>query len=231
MRVLYISKPPEFTPSGEAILGQCEPYTSGWLMKLYEPGQIHEELLRGTYYELRRVQRKCLGKGIDEVRRICEDARAELGQKAGAGVSRHGADEESTHVLDKKQVEKAVSEMEGTAAAGEAEEEAIWQSTEEEGVVILKPGGDAALDELVRLEELSEEALGASKDVVVDLSRVDAISTFALEGFENVAKKFAATGRHFSLAAPGDAVASAMKIMRLDPSLEVRKTLGGIKAT
>lgn len=232
MRVLYIAKSPKFTDAGEAVLGQCEPYTADWGLSLYEPGQSDEEVLQGTYYELRRVQRKCMGKSADEIRRICEDARAELGQKTGRGAFRRSPEsEESTHVLDQKQVEKAVAEMEGASAAGEADEEARWQKAEEGELVVLKPGGDAALDELVSFEELSEEALQASKDLVVDLSLVEAISTAALEGFEQVAKKFAQVGRHFSLAAPGDGVASAIRIMRLDPSLEVKKTLDDIKAT
>ena len=232
MYVVYVGKPPEFTETGEAVLGQCEPYTSGWVLKLSERGGPVEDLLQGTYYELRRVQRKCMGKSIDEIRRVCEDARAELGEKAAKSVFKRPVDtEESTHILDHKQVEKAVAEMEGEAAGGEADEEALWQKAEDRGCIILKPGGDAALDEMVSFGELSKEALRASKNVVIDLSAVGAASTQALEEFERTAKEFAEAGRHFSLAAPTDGVLSAIEVMRLDRSLDVKKTLDDTEST
>ena len=34
---LVISKRPEFTPAGEIVPGQCEPYTAGWRLRLIEP--------------------------------------------------------------------------------------------------------------------------------------------------------------------------------------------------
>jgi hypothetical protein len=58
-RLLIITKEPEFDLRGEVVLGQCEPFTSGWSLILVNPDNKRETLLTGTYTDLRRIQESC----------------------------------------------------------------------------------------------------------------------------------------------------------------------------
>lgn len=58
-RLLFITKEPEFDMRGEVVLGQCEPFTSGWRLILLDPQGNRECLMVGTYTDLRRVQESC----------------------------------------------------------------------------------------------------------------------------------------------------------------------------
>ncbi|HLX60781.1 MAG TPA: hypothetical protein VKX17_05815 [Planctomycetota bacterium] len=60
-RLLIITKDPEFDMRGEVVLGQCEPFTSGWTMYLIYPDGKRENLVTGTYSDLRKIQEGCIG--------------------------------------------------------------------------------------------------------------------------------------------------------------------------
>jgi len=59
-RLLIITKDPEFDMRGEVVLGQCEPFTSGWNMFLIYPDGRKESLVTGTYSDLRKIQEGCI---------------------------------------------------------------------------------------------------------------------------------------------------------------------------
>ena len=59
-RLLIISKDPEFDMRGEVVLGQCEPFTSGWNLYLVSPDGKRENLFTGTYNDLKKIQESCL---------------------------------------------------------------------------------------------------------------------------------------------------------------------------
>lgn len=64
---------------GEVVLGQCEPFTSGWSMYLIYPDRKRETLVTGTYSDLRKIQESCAG--IDDpaaVRKCVLDTRLSL---------------------------------------------------------------------------------------------------------------------------------------------------------
>ena len=67
-RLLIISKDPEFDARGEVVLGQCEPFTSGWRLFIVHVDRKQELLMTGTYTDLRKVQEIC--GGIDEPEKI-----------------------------------------------------------------------------------------------------------------------------------------------------------------
>ena len=67
-RLLIISKDPEFDLRGEVVLGQCEPFTSGWTMFLIYPDGTRENLVTGTYSDLRKIQEGCIG--IDDPQQV-----------------------------------------------------------------------------------------------------------------------------------------------------------------
>lgn len=58
-RLLIICKEPEFDSRNEVVLGQCEPFTSGWNLILVSVNGSKENLLVGSYTDLRRVQESC----------------------------------------------------------------------------------------------------------------------------------------------------------------------------
>ena len=60
-RLLIITKDPEFDMRGEVVMGQCEPFTSGWSMFLIYPDGRKESLVTGTYSDLRKIQEGCIG--------------------------------------------------------------------------------------------------------------------------------------------------------------------------
>jgi len=67
-RLLIITKDPEFDARGEVVLGQCEPFTSGWRLSIIHTDRRQELLMAGTYTDLRKVQEIC--GGIDDPERI-----------------------------------------------------------------------------------------------------------------------------------------------------------------
>jgi anti-anti-sigma regulatory factor len=78
-RLLIISKDPEFDQRGDVVLGQCEPFTSGWSLIMIDKEGQREVLLVGTYTDLRKIQESC--SEIDEpkhVRKRVSDMRALL---------------------------------------------------------------------------------------------------------------------------------------------------------
>lgn len=78
-RLLIITKEPEFDSRGEVVLGQCEPFTSGWRLTMVLPDSTHEDLIVGTYTDLRKIQESCLGLDDPEsVRKRVRDMRVLL---------------------------------------------------------------------------------------------------------------------------------------------------------
>jgi anti-anti-sigma regulatory factor len=78
-RLLIITKDPEFDQRGDVVLGQCEPFTSGWSLIMIDKEGQRETLLVGTYTDLRKIQESC--SEIDDpkhVRKRVSDMRALL---------------------------------------------------------------------------------------------------------------------------------------------------------
>lgn len=154
MHFLVISKLPEFTPEGEVVPGQCEPYTGGWHLRLMEDGR-EEDVLTGTYYEIRRVQRRSVGKSADDIRKLAAEA-AEAMKAASSSDGPSGDDaNESTQILGMDEVRRAMLEMELTAALDDLDGKAEWLSvSRRNGVAVASLG--AGLESVG-----AEEAAGA----------------------------------------------------------------------
>jgi len=137
---LVISKLPEFTPEGEVIPGQCEPYTDGWRLRLIEDGR-EDSILAGTYYELRRVQKRCVGRTADDARKLAAEAAEAMKDPSSADGSARKDASESTQILGMDEVRRAMLEMELTAALDDFEGEAEWLSvSQRNGVAIASVG-------------------------------------------------------------------------------------------
>lgn len=108
MHLVVISKPPEFEENGEPVAGQCEPYLDGWRFRLIQDGG-EEELLSGTYHELRCVQLRCVGRSPEEIRTIATEV-TQNPKKSEAEPS-HPDDDEDTEILDVEDVRRAMTEL------------------------------------------------------------------------------------------------------------------------
>ena len=95
-RLLIITKDPEFDMRGDVVLGQCEPFTSGWTMYLIHDDRKRENLLSGTYSDLRKIQEGCNGiEDINAVRKRVMDMRmillSSVTETVVEGAGRFGA--------------------------------------------------------------------------------------------------------------------------------------------
>jgi hypothetical protein len=106
-RLLIITKDPEFDMRGEVVLGQCEPFTSGWNLYLVYPDGKKESLVTGTYSDLRKIQEGCIDVDDPEaVRKRVLDMRMILITSVtetvaiGSGRPAAAADKEPTRELE-----------------------------------------------------------------------------------------------------------------------------------
>ncbi len=169
MHFLVISKLPEFTPEGEVIPGQCEPYTGGWRLKLIVDGTA-EEILAGTYYEIRRVQRRCIGKSADETRKLASEAAKAMNAAQQGGPSGDDGNE-STQILGMDEVRRAMLEMELTTAIDDLDENAEWlKVSERDGVAVVSLGaGVESVDAKAVLGAIGRAFDSGESAFVVDL--------------------------------------------------------------
>lgn len=119
MHIVVISKPPEFEENGEPVSGQCEPYLGGWRLRLIQDGG-EEELLSGTYHELRCFQLRCIGKGPEEIRAIAAEVAQNL-KKSEVERPHRDDEDEDTKILDAKDVRRALAELDDVPTDADAE--------------------------------------------------------------------------------------------------------------
>ncbi|MCX7805168.1 MAG: STAS domain-containing protein [Planctomycetota bacterium] len=149
-RILLITKPPEFDSKGEVVLGQCEPFTSGWELRLVTDGES-ETLATGTYTDLRKIQEACIPLSSPvEVRRKAEEMKPllllggseTLVMKAETGTAPDGEEEEAAprggNGADAAPEARGESEREPEEGGEEEEAEAAAGAGGEEGA-----GGEA----------------------------------------------------------------------------------------
>ena len=127
-RLLIIYKDPEFDERDEVILGQCEPFTSGWQLVLIPPEGDRETLLTGTYTDLRKIQESCSTLDeLDAVRQRVRDMRSLITKTVTETVAlkKNGSLHESTRVLPL-----------GAAAVPEEMGNGLLKVKDEEGALI-----------------------------------------------------------------------------------------------
>jgi anti-anti-sigma regulatory factor len=171
-----ISKLPEFTEDGEVVPGQCEPYTSGWRLRLVVDGES-ETLLSGTYYELRRIQRRCIGKTPDEIRTMATEAAESVG-KTASQLPQAGEGDQATQILGVEDVRRAMLQMEAAINTEGGPGELEWvEMSERDGMLVATVravGETVDTDELGRV--LQAALVQTQKGMVVDLSELQVSS-------------------------------------------------------
>ncbi len=222
MRTLVISKRPEFNETGEVVLGQCEPYTSGWRLRLVNSSEDEEVLMEGTYYDLRRIQKQCKGMEPDEIRKAVEKAMEDASGTSTPVVmstaSTGAKANESTQILSADDVRKAMAEAE---AAGERYEAPLNITIRREGpvYVISLPGGRVPLDEASFCRKI-EETIGRSEiGVAIDLTGVPRLSSRMIKEFVRFKSLAEQRSRRFALAGAEETVMRVLELMNLEKVL------------
>jgi hypothetical protein len=164
-RLLIIYKDPEFDERDEVILGQCEPFTSGWQLILIPPEGDRETLLTGTYTDLRKIQESCSTLDeIDLVRQRVRDMRSLITSTVTETVAfgRAGSLHESTRVLPL-----------GAAAIPHKLGEGLLEVKDEEGALIAILADPDRADDVAALDPNLRLLLEyRPRAIVLDLSRV-----------------------------------------------------------
>jgi len=218
MKVLVISKAPEFNEDGEVVLGQCEPYTSGWRLRLVENCK-EEVLMEGTYYDLRRVQRRCKGLGGEELRALIDEAKEQSSGAASPVVmSSSSKANESTQILNPDDVRRAMAEAE---TAGEAYEAPLNIDIRQDGpvTIISLPGGRTPLDEASFCRRIEETVGTSDTGVVVDLTGVPRLSSRMIKEFVRFKGLAEQRTKRFALASAEDTVMRVLELMNLEKVL------------
>ncbi len=207
MHVLVISRPPDFTPDGEIIPGQCDPTTDGWRLRLVEDG-VEEVLLEGTYLQLRRVQGRSAGKPVEEARRLAAEAALEMADAA----SRTAEVGEGTEILGVGEVHRAMFEFELAASLGEGAAELDWIGFSERGrisVASFKAGEPGATAERVGLV-LKAALDSAPAGLVVDLSNLKPDGTETARAVAGLVERARAAERFLGFVGASDEIGRAL---------------------
>lgn len=196
--LLMITKNPEFDERGEVVLGQCEPFTPGWRLVLVGEDRSHEELLVGTYTDLRKIQESCATlKKADTIRKRVQEMRALLNSSVTETVAVEFGNSDSakisTPLLEPTQtslipavpegVEKTTKvkkkEDDETKVSGDHDD--FFEISEESGLrvaLVIDPDRVSEPGELTQhLKRLTE---GKPKAIVLDLSRIQNLASRAV---------------------------------------------------
>jgi hypothetical protein len=234
--LLVISKHPQYTDSGEVMLGQCEPYTPGWRLRLFREGE-EQVLLEGTYYDLRKVQADCADKPVEEIKKIAAEAKIRLdktrqstavvGRAEDLGGSDTAATQtqvpvESTQLLGSDEINQALEQFKRAGHDDDETGEYVKASASTEPFEVVKVRGVVVatllnlniLDDPAGLEKafdvLMKESQGA---LVVDIARVQKISAEAASAIGQYTAKGEETGRFVALANVRDEVVADLQEM------------------
>ncbi|MCZ7644768.1 MAG: hypothetical protein M5U26_05715 [Planctomycetota bacterium] len=179
-RLLIITKDPEFDERGEVVLGQCEPFTSGWKLILVGADRKHEELLAGTYTDLRRIQESCASiEEVEKVRKRVEEMRALLNSSVTetVAVDFRTQDEagESTKIMEPTQTGMLAAVPEGL---NKASEERYFELERKDGVILaLLADPDRASDLPALNRNLKYLLETQPRAIILDLSRIQNLAS------------------------------------------------------
>ncbi len=218
--LLTISKRPVFGPKGEVVIGQCEPYTSNWLLRMVDGGR-ESVLLDGNYYDLRQVQMRCAGLGPDEVRKLVEDMKPHL---AAGGAASHvapaaapeaGRVGESTQILGRSEIYQAMAEMESKAASN-PETSGLLLERQERCLIVRFVDPIAAAQDADRLRAIFESLMAHDvRAYVLDLTLLQRISSRVIRELVHFRENAAGAGRGFAIVTRRTEVIRTLESMNL----------------
>lgn len=237
--LLIISKHPVYTESGEVALGQCEPYTPGWRMRLYRDGE-EIVLLEGSYYDLRKVQQECADKPVDQIKQIASEAKEKMRshQEATLVLRTPGHDTVSgtdvteldgTQVLGTQEIQQALAEMQPPPAEDDDDETgeyvdatgtAPFEIVKVHGVVVATTVDPSILDTasalLQGLELLMSESSGA---LILDIGPVERLGKEPADVIGEFTEESERAGRFVALANVREQIVDALREMDINGTL------------
>jgi len=220
--LLTISKKPAYGPKGEVVIGQCEPYTSGWRLRMLNRGD-EEILLEGNYYDLRQVQMRCQGKKNGEIRKVVEEIEPHL---ATGGTASHlepasapkGDDlAESTQILGRAEIFQAMAEAEaGKGAQNNPEKSGILLERQEQCLIVRFVDPIAAAQDADRLRAIFDSLLEHQVNAyVLDLTLLQRVSSRVIRELVRFRENAAGAGRGFGIVTKRQEVIRTLESMNL----------------
>ena len=218
--LLTISKRPVFGPKGEVVIGQCEPYTSNWLLRLVEGGK-ESVLLEGNYYDLRQVQMRCVGLDPEGVRKLVAELKPHLAAGGAASHMESAAAPqaarvgESTQILGRSEIYQAMAEMESKAAAS-PESSGLLLERQERCLIVRFVDPIAAAQDADRLRAIFDSLLAHDvRAYVLDLTLLQRVSSRVIRELVHFRENAAGAGRGFAIVTRRAEVISALESMNL----------------
>jgi anti-anti-sigma regulatory factor len=212
-RLLVITKEPEFDSRGEVVLGQCEPFTSGWRLIMILPDNSREELIVGTYTDLRKIQESCAGlQEPERVRKRVRDMRvllvSSITETVIAPMDRGPADATETRELPAVVPKQTPGGLCDLAANG-----SVLVAT------IVQP--ERADDENYLKKELLTLLDWHPKAVLMDLSRVSNLSIGCFRELAGMRDRLQEAGAKFALCSLTHAMHQKVQTMKSKDSISV----------
>jgi anti-anti-sigma regulatory factor len=221
--LLTISKKPAYGPKGEVVIGQCEPYTSGWRLRILENGD-EETLLEGNYYDLRQVQIRCSGKNRREVRKLVEELKPHLAaggtasQLEPATAPKNSDVAESTQILGRAEIFQAMAEAEASKAAhaSSPEKSGLLLERQEQCLIVRFVDPIAAAQDADRLRAIFDSLLEHQVNAyVLDLTLLQRISSRVIRELVRFRENAAGAGRGFAIVTKRQEVIRTLESMNL----------------
>jgi anti-anti-sigma regulatory factor len=220
--LLTISKLPAYGPKGEVVIGQCEPYTSGWRLRLLNGGE-EEILLEGNYYDLRQVQMRCGGKKNGEIRKLIEEIKPHL---ATGGTASHlepanapkGDDlAESTQILGRAEIFQAMAEADaGKGSPDGSEKSGMLLERQEQCLIVRFVDPIAAAQDADRLRAIFDSLLEHQVNAyVLDLTLLQRVSSRVIRELVRFRENAAGAGRGFGIVTKRQEVIRTLESMNL----------------
>ena len=227
--LLIISKHPEYTETGEVVLGQCEPYTPGWRLHLFREGE-EIVLLEGTYYDLRKVQTECAGKSIEEIKQIAETAKHRVGRSSQSTVvigRPEDADASSseltqtatlvglepTQLLGTEEISEAIAKMQHPPPPAEADDDETgeyvaaettagkFETVKRDGVVVARPLDPSILENGDQVVKAFNDLMAEGDGaLVIDIGKVETLGSEAANAVGRYTESSEQEGRFVALA-------------------------------
>jgi anti-anti-sigma regulatory factor len=219
--LLTISKKPVYGPKGEVVIGQCEPYTAGWQLRILEGGK-EEVLLDGNYYDLRQVQLRCGSLPREDIRKTVEEMKPHL---AAAGTASQVAPVaapaavsagESTQILGRAEISQALAEMELRPAPAAPITSGLLLERQERCLIVRFVDPIAAAQDADRLKEVFDSLLKHDvRAYVLDLTLLQRVSSRVIRELVRFRENAAGAGRGFGIITRREEVVRTLESMNL----------------
>jgi hypothetical protein len=226
--LLTIGKLPEFDSEGNVVVGQCEPYSSGWLLRLREKGLV-EKLLEGTYYDLRQIQLQCFGLDSGKIRELVDEARPKIeAGRASLAVSARASnsnisdetdtdiDMNETAVIDNASLGRDVEKTDmpvGPVAPGEA---GLVLRRQGDCLVVRFEHSQEITGDLIRLRgALFSVMEHGSGPCILDLCEMGEVSSRIIAELVLVREEAAGQGRPFAIVTDSPKIIASFEALDL----------------